>query len=58
MSFFKNKLQELKDLPKPEGSGPMGFFTDAIKKTAKVVEHGRQEVIGEQSGILNTKTQH
>ena len=47
MSFFKDKLKELRDQPDSQGSSPMSFFTDAIKKTAKVVEHGRQELIGD-----------
>lgn len=32
----------------------MSFFTDAIKKTAKVVEHGRQEIIG----LVNPNRRH
>lgn len=48
MSFFKKKLNELKEIDHNEDS-PMSFFTNAIKKTAKVVEHGRQEMIGERS---------
>ncbi|KAJ2931072.1 hypothetical protein H1R20_g6021, partial [Candolleomyces eurysporus] len=47
MSFLKNKLKELQNIPSPgDSSKPMSFFADAVKKTAKIVEHGRQEVIG------------
>lgn len=53
-SFLKSKLKELKELPTPaEGSSSaMSFFTDAVKKTAKIVEHGRQEVIGEDHSFV------
>jgi hypothetical protein len=47
MSFLKNKLKELKNLPTPENtSKPMSFLADVVKQGAKIVEHGRQEVIG------------
>lgn len=55
MSFFKDKLKELRDMPN-EGSSPLGFVKDAIKKTAKVVEHGRQEVIGALSYLSSIGT--
>jgi len=46
MSFFKKALKDLQAIPSgPEGTA-MGFMTDAIKKTAKVVEHGRNTLIG------------
>ncbi|EAU83580.1 phospholipase D [Coprinopsis cinerea okayama7 len=56
MSFFKQKLKELKEMPSaPEGApAHISFLTEAVKKTAKVIDHGRQNVIG----ILNPNRRH
>lgn len=48
MSYFKKKLNDLKNLPTPQDpSHPMSFFSGVVKQGAKIVEHGRNELIGE-----------
>jgi len=53
MSFFKQKLNDLKNIQSdPQASAPMSFFTNVVKKGAKIVEHARNEVIGELAYIV------
>ncbi|KAF6747521.1 phospholipase D [Ephemerocybe angulata] len=55
MSFFKTKLQELKNLHVPEDSPKhMSFINNFVKQSAKIVEHGRNELIGR----LNPNRRH
>ena len=57
MSTLKAKLTALQNLPNPpESSKAMSFFTDVIKKGAKIVEHGRLEAIGKYQVLVQLHT--